>query len=61
MANLPDGRVEAVFEGEASDVQNMVEWCRHGPPMADVRAVDVRWEPYTGEFRGFEVMLGSHW
>jgi acylphosphatase len=24
--NLPDGRVEAVFEGEESDVKSMMKW-----------------------------------
>ena len=34
--NLPDGRVEAVFEGPASDVHSLVEWMRHGPDLAVV-------------------------
>jgi acylphosphatase len=28
--NLPDGKVEAVFEGDARAVDAMVEWCRSG-------------------------------
>lgn len=51
--NRPDGSVEAVFEGEQSDVQGMVEWCHQGPPRADVERVDVDWLPYTGEFTYF--------
>ncbi len=34
--NSPDGRVEAVFEGEADKVEKMVEWCREGSPMSRV-------------------------
>jgi acylphosphatase len=34
--NLPDGRVEAVFEGPADGVHDLVEWMRHGPDMAVV-------------------------
>ena len=34
--NLPDGRVEAVLEGPADGVHNLVEWMRHGPDMAVV-------------------------
>src|ERR1041385_5889444 len=30
--NLPDGRVEAVFEGPAVEAEAMVDWCRRGPP-----------------------------
>lgn len=51
--NLPDGRVEAVFEGEEEAVADLVEFCRHGPPRAVVTGVDVSWEPYSGEFRNF--------
>jgi acylphosphatase len=39
--NLADGRVEAVFEGDAPAVDAIVEWCGHGPQRATVRAVEV--------------------
>jgi acylphosphatase len=38
--NLPDGRVEAVFEGEEPQVEAMIDWCGHGPPGARVLAVE---------------------
>jgi acylphosphatase len=47
--NLPDGRVEAVFEGDPENVDAMVEWCRHGPTPARVRGTKVSDEPTTGE------------
>lgn len=34
--NLPDGRVEALFRGEAGQVQRMLEWCWQGPPASRV-------------------------
>ncbi|MEU7315422.1 acylphosphatase [Streptomyces sp. NPDC007083] len=34
--NLPDGGVEAVFEGAPEDVDALVEWAREGPPAAFV-------------------------
>jgi len=52
--NLPDGTVEAVFEGEEREVRALVEYCRHGPSYAVVTNVDVLWEPYIEEFSGFE-------
>jgi acylphosphatase len=52
---LPDGRVEAVFEGEETSVKRLVEFCRRGPLGARVTAVDVFWENYTGEFNRFEI------
>ena len=42
--NLPDGRVEAVFEGPRAAVERVVEWCRHGPPYAEVSTVEIDWE-----------------
>ncbi len=56
--NLSDGRVEALFEGEASDVQWMLDWCRQGPPRARVDRVEVEWGTYTGEFHNFAVLPG---
>jgi acylphosphatase len=51
--NTPDGRVEAVIEGDPAGVDSLVEWCRHGPPMAVVEEVDVADEAPRGdtEFR----------
>ncbi len=53
--NLPDGRVEAVFEGEADQVDEMVRWCHVGSPQAKVTQVEVIEEPYRGEFDRFEI------
>jgi acylphosphatase len=47
--NCPDGTVEAVFEGEATAVEAMIEWVRKGPPTADVSRVDVTEEEPAGE------------
>jgi len=53
--NLPDGRVEAVFEGEENAVKTLVDFCRHGPRGAAVTNINLAWEPYTGEFREFDM------
>ena len=52
--NLPDGSVEAVFEGPEEAVHEMVAWCRMGPRFAHVSDVEVDFEPYTGEFNTFQ-------
>lgn len=52
--NLPDGRVEAVFEGDAENVDRLVSWTRRGPSAAMVTAVDVRDEPVEG-LTAFEI------
>jgi acylphosphatase len=48
VCNLPDGRVEAVFEGPPENVERMVRWMRRGPSHARVTAVDVTDEPWEG-------------
>jgi len=53
--NLPDGRVEAVFEGEDVNVDKMLAWCHHGPPAARVQEVVAKEENYTGEFSNFGI------
>ena len=52
--NLSDGRVEAVFEGDKSAVQKLVDYCRHGPTAAKVENIEINYEKYKGEFSGFE-------
>jgi acylphosphatase len=46
--NLPDGQVEAVFEGRAEDVDRLVDWARCGPSRAVVSGVAVHAEPPEG-------------
>lgn len=53
--NVPDGRVEAVFEGNDANVDKMLAWCHHGPPAARVQEVIINEEPYIGEFKDFSV------
>jgi len=53
--NLPDGRVEGCFEGEESDVNSLIAWCRSGPPSARVDAVVVERGPFLGAFDGFTI------
>ena len=53
--NLPDGRVEAVFEGPPDRVREMISWCEEGPQHASVENVDTDFEDADGDFQGFEV------
>ncbi|MEM3692713.1 MAG: acylphosphatase [Candidatus Bathyarchaeia archaeon] len=54
--NLPNGRVEAIFEGEEEKVRKALEWCRKGPPGAKVEKVEEFYEPYKGEFETFRAI-----
>jgi acylphosphatase len=47
--NLPDGRVEAAFEGDSDAVGALVDWCRSGPRSATVTSMDVQEEDPVGE------------
>ena len=47
--NVPDGRVEAAFEGPDGDVETMVAWCRDGTDWSKVDEVEVAEEPPTGD------------
>lgn len=53
--NLPDGRVEAVFEGEEQALAQMLDWSRVGPPGGRVDRVEARWVEPSDEFGGFSV------
>lgn len=52
--NLPDERVEAMFEGTKAAVEEMIRWCHQGPPGAVVKDVVVDYEEPEG-IRGFEI------
>lgn len=53
--NLTDSRVEAIFEGNEMDVNEVIEWCYVGPPKAKVDDVNVKFEKYSGEFSDFNI------
>ena len=53
--NLPDGDVEAVFEGTEQAIQNMLAWCNNGPSAARVDTLTVKHSKPTGEFATFNV------
>lgn len=53
--NLPDGRVQALFEGEKSQVEALINWCWQGPTRAEVKDVRVEWLAPSSEFSGFHV------
>jgi len=53
--NLPDGRVEAVFEGKKDKIEELVNWAKKGPMFAKVDGVEVILEEYKEEFDNFEI------
>jgi acylphosphatase len=53
--NTFDDRVEAIFEGEKEAVEKLIDFCRSGPPGAQVTKTDIQWEKYVGEFKDFKI------
>ena len=53
--NLPDGNVEALFEGSRDRIEEVIQWCHQGAPASRVSHVDLEWGTYTGEFDGFDI------
>jgi acylphosphatase len=53
--NTSDGKVEALFEGGKNDVKKLTDFCRRGPPSANVTKSAVVWGNYSGEFNDFKI------
>jgi acylphosphatase len=52
--NLPDGTVEIVAEGDASSIDQLLEWAWSGSPLSEVGSVEVEDLSLAGR-RGFSV------
>lgn len=53
--NDPDGSVFIVAEGEESNVDRFLEWCKEGSPMARVDNIESSVEEPVGDLEGFEI------
>ena len=53
--NRREGNVEILAEGGELVVKELIEWCKKGPPHAKVKEVNVEWDEYKGEFKGFSI------
>ncbi len=54
--NLPDGRVETVFEGKPKNAEAMLAWCRTGTPPALVDHVEAEEKNAEGDFTSFDIV-----
>ncbi|MFH1638602.1 MAG: acylphosphatase [Candidatus Woesearchaeota archaeon] len=55
--NKEDGTVEAIFEGDDDDIDEIIEFCKEGPRGAQIDDVEVEEEEYKEEFEDFEVRV----
>jgi acylphosphatase len=53
--NMWNGSVEVTAEGSYPNLETLLQALREGPPMASVDDVCFEWQPYTGEFKDFQV------
>ncbi len=53
--NLPDGRVEAVFEGPKDKVEKLIHICRYDHPRAKVEDVEITYEN-PENLKGFKII-----
>ena len=51
----PDGRVEAMFAGESSNIEKMLDFCRQGPFLAEVKSLQVEKLP-DQKFHSFDII-----
>lgn len=53
--NVGDDTVEAVAEGQRTQVERLIEAMKLGPRMSRVDEAKVEWETPNGEYNGFKV------
>ena len=53
--NLEDGKIEVFLEGDANNVNKMIELCQKGPKHAQIRNVEVKPERFQ-DFKVFKVL-----
>ena len=54
--NAEDGGVEAVLQGEEEEIEKMIELCRKGPFLAEVKQIGFEWEEGEEEFKDFLIL-----
>lgn len=54
--NLPDGRVEVIFDGDRDRVEKMVNWAKKGPVSALVRDFKIEWQETKEALNDFKIL-----
>ena len=57
--NLPDGRVEVIAEGHEERLEQLLQWCRQGPSMAQVKEIRADWENQSEALVDFAIRHDS--
>lgn len=54
--NTTDGRVEVLAQGEKEALEKLIEHCKKGPFMAEIKGVSVTWEERKEAYSSFEIL-----
>ena len=54
--NLPDGRVEILFQGSRDKIEEAIKECNKGPFLSEVKDIVVEWEDSKVVYKDFEIM-----
>ncbi len=53
--NTDNSKVEAVIEGGKEKIEELIEWAKQGPRLANVKKVEVDWRENKKEFDKFKI------
>lgn len=53
---LYNGDVQLCVEGDRRNVRSIIEWCRKGPPLADVGRITIEPSVFRSEFDDFVII-----
>jgi acylphosphatase len=53
--NLPDGTVEATFEGERENIEEVIRMLREEHPFARVDKIDLTWSECRDQYDRFDI------
>jgi len=55
VTNLGNGNVEVIAEGNNEALEELMDFCRKGPPGAKVEEIEIQYEKAKNEFNEFYV------
>ena len=53
--NLLDGRVEMMAAADKEQLDALIQWCREGPPMANVTNIEIVWSKIGESYDEFTI------
>ena len=54
--NEPDGGLTIVAQGDDNSIEKLEEWCRKGPPRAQVEDIQKKIQPAKNQYQDFEII-----